>query len=94
MHWIPHNLSVLLKEIGRAGRQSDSIANGLLLFNEAIDDKLLGLWLKSALDGSDKSPAMEKAKNDMIADNVKSWHFVLCCLSWEMFALGAISFLQ
>ena len=64
----PRNLSVLLQVIGRAGRQSDSIGNGLLLFNEAIDDKRFGLWLKSALDGSDKSPAMEKAKHDMIAN--------------------------
>ena len=46
----PHNLCVLLQEVGRAGRQKDSIANGLLLCNEHIDDKCLGLWLKSALD--------------------------------------------
>jgi len=33
------NLSVLLQEIGRAGRKNQSIINGLLLVNEAIDDK-------------------------------------------------------
>ena len=37
----PRNLGVLLQEVGRAGRQKDSIANGLLLFNECIDDKRL-----------------------------------------------------
>ena len=85
----PHNLSVLLQEIGRAGRQDNSIANGLLLFNETVDDKHLGLWLKSALNGSDQSPEMEKAKVDMIADYVKSWCFVYAayhgkCLSWAL----------
>ena len=35
----PHNLSVLLQEVGCAGRQKDLIANGLLLFNDCIDDK-------------------------------------------------------
>ena len=41
-----------------------------------LDDKRLGLWLKSALNGSDQSPDMEKAKIDMIADYLKSWCFV------------------
>ena len=61
----------------------------MLLFNETIDDKRLGLWLKSALDGSDRSPGMAKAKTDMIADYVKSWRFVYAvyhgkCFSWAL----------
>ena len=83
------NLSVFLQEVGRAGRKDSSIANGLLLFNKTVDDKRLGLWLKSALNGSDQSPEMEKAKVDMIADYVKSWRFVYAvyhgkCLSWAL----------
>ena len=43
----PRNLG---QEMGRAGRRIGAKANGILLFNECIDDKRLGLWLKSALD--------------------------------------------
>ena len=46
----PRNLGVFLQEVGRAGRKPDNIAKGMLLFNEYIDDKRLGQWLKSALD--------------------------------------------
>lgn len=70
----PHNLCVLLQEVGRAGRQKDSIANGLLLCNEHIDDKCLGLWLKSALDLPLSD--LERAKHQMIANYVKTWRFI------------------
>ena len=47
--------------------QKDSIANGLLLCNEYIDDKCLGLWLKSALDCRDQpSSDLEETKHEMI----------------------------
>lgn len=39
----PCNLGVFLQEIGHAGRSPDSTANGILVFNEHIDDKRLGL---------------------------------------------------
>ena len=45
----PRNLGVLLQEVGRAGRAPGSTAEGLLCFNEYINDKRLGLWLRSAL---------------------------------------------
>ena len=48
----PRNLGVFLQEVGRAGRKPDSVAQGFLLFNEYIDDKRLGQWLKSALDST------------------------------------------
>ena len=35
----PHNLGVFLQEVRHAGRKPDSIAQGMLLFNEYIDDK-------------------------------------------------------
>ena len=35
----PCNLGVLLQEVGHAGRTADSTANGLLLFDEYIDNK-------------------------------------------------------
>jgi len=73
--WIgcPCNLGVLLQEVGHAGRKSDSVANGLLLFYECTDDKCLGWWLKTALD----------------ATYVKTWHFIYSvyhgkCLSWAL----------
>ena len=85
----PRNLGVLLQEVGRAGRQKDSTANGLLLFNECIDDKRLGLWLKSALDCSDASSQLEQVKNEMLTNYAKAWHFIYAiyhgkCLSWAL----------
>ena len=44
------NLGVLLQEFGRAGRKAGVIANAYLFFNESMDDKRLGLWLKSSLE--------------------------------------------
>ena len=37
----PRNLGILLQEFGRAGRKEGMVANGLLLFNEYIDDKAI-----------------------------------------------------
>jgi len=39
----PHNLGGLLQELDRAGRKPNTVASGLLLFNEVLDDKRLGL---------------------------------------------------
>ena len=86
----PRNLGVLLQEVGRAGRQKDSVANGLLLCNEYIDDKRLGLWLKSALDCRDKSSSdLERTKHEMIANYTKAWRFIYSlyhgkCLVWAL----------
>ena len=68
----PRNLSVLLQEVGRAERQKDSVANGLLLFNECIDDKRLGLWLKLTLNSSDESSQLEKVRNEMLTNYEKT----------------------
>ena len=46
----PRNLGVLLQEVGHAGRKPESSANGLLYVNEYVDDKRLGLWMKTLLD--------------------------------------------
>ena len=55
------------------GKKINSIANGLLLFNESIDDKRLGLWLKSSL----------------LTNYAKTWRFIYAlyhgkCLSWAL----------
>ena len=54
----PRNLGVLLQEFGHAGRKDGMVANAFLYFNECVDDKRLGLWIKEALDraidGDDK----------------------------------------
>lgn len=86
----PRNLGVVLQEVGRAGRQKHSIANGLLLCNEYIDDKRLGLWLKSALDCRDQSSSdLEETKHGMIANYIKAWQFIYSlyhgkCLLWAL----------
>ena len=40
------------------GRAAGTKTNGILLFNEYIDDKRLGLWLKTALDCQEKYRSM------------------------------------
>ena len=85
----PRNLGVLLQEVGRAGRAPGSTAEGLLCFNEYIDDKRLGLWLKSALSSGSEDPAMEQQKTEMISMYTKVWHFIYSiyhgkCLSWGL----------
>ena len=82
---------MLLQEVGRAGRMDDSIAHGLLLFNEYIDDKRLGLWLKSALENRDprKKEMLQERKDEMIANYVKAWRFIYSlyhgkCLMWAL----------
>ena len=54
-----------MHEVGRAGRKPGTIANWILYFNEVVDDKRLGLWLKLTLSstGSDKAAEADK-KND------------------------------
>ena len=63
----PRNLGVLLQEMGRAGRRPGAKANGILLFNEYIDDKRLGLWLKSALDCQEEDRSMQLGKADVLS---------------------------
>lgn len=86
----------LLQEVGRAGRKADSIANGLLLFDEYIDDKRLGLWLKTALHASTEDAALQSVKADMLSTYIKAWRFIYSvyhgkCLSWalSLFYAGA-----
>ena len=86
----PRNPGVLLQEVGHAGRQKNSTANGLLLCNEYIDDKRIGLWLKSALDCRDQpSSDLEETKHEMITNYVKAWRFIYSlyhgkCLVWAL----------
>ena len=63
----PTNLGVFLQEVGRAGRKPGSIAEGMLCFNEYIDDKRLGLWLRSALTKEPDGPDVEQKKSEMIS---------------------------
>lgn len=63
----PRNLSVLLQEVGQAGRTPE----GLLCFNEYMDDKRLGLWLRSASASESEDPAMEQQKAEMVSMYVK-----------------------
>ena len=66
----PRNLGVLLQEMGRAGRRPGAKVNGILLFNEYIDDKRLGLWLKSALDCQEEDCSMQLDKTDVLSTYV------------------------
>jgi len=85
----PRNLGVFLQEVGRAGRKPGSIAEGMLCFNEYIDDKRLGLWLRTALASESDNPAMAQKKVEMISMYVNVWHFIYSiyhgrCLSWGL----------
>jgi len=84
----PRNLGVLLQEFGRAGRKEGMVANGLLLFNEYIDDKRLGLWLKSVLDTATDDTA-EVEKCEIVSNYANAWKFIYSiyhgkCLSWAL----------
>jgi len=68
----PHNLGVLLQELGRAGRKSGSVATGILYFNEVVDDNRLGLWLKSALETKENDQRMEEVKLEIIHTYVQA----------------------
>ena len=85
------NPGVLLQEVGRAGRKSNSIAKGVMYFNEVIDDKWLGLWLQSALKSKDKDIGTEidKKRSEMIRAYIQVWKFIYSvydgkCLSKEL----------
>ena len=87
----PRNLGVLLQEFGRAGRKEGMVANALLYFNEYIDDKRLGLWLKSSLDSAaaTDNDAHDIAKAEIILNYTNAWKFIYSvyhgkCLSWAL----------
>ena len=84
----PRNLGVLLQEFGQAGRKAGEIANAYLFFNESMDDKRLGLWLKSSLE-SENDAAYEAVKADILSTYKKTWQYVYSvyhdkCLMWAM----------
>ena len=90
----PRNLGVLLQKVGRAGRKPNSIAKGVMYFNEVIDDKRLGLWLQSALKSKDKDIGTEidKKRSEMIHAYIQVWKFIYSvydgkCLSKELSVL-------
>ena len=84
----PRSLGVLLQEFGRAGRKAGVIVNAYLFFNETVDDKRLGLWLKSSLE-SEVDEAYENVKEEILSTYKKTWRFVYSiyhgkCLMWAM----------
>lgn len=95
----PRNLGVFLQEVGHAGRKPDSIAQGLLLFNEYIDDKRLGQWLKSALDLTVEDTPVEAVKSRILGTYThgQAWRFIYSiydgkCLSQALaFFYGGVS---
>ena len=85
----PRNLGVLLQEFGWAGRKEGMIANALLYFNEYIDDKHLGLWLKSSLDSATDDETHQIAKAEIISNYTNAWKFIYSvyhgkCLTWAL----------
>ena len=72
----PRNLGVFLQEIGHTGRKPDCTAQGLLLFNEYIDDKHLGQWLKAALDSSTNDPKVETVTLEILFTYTHAWRFI------------------
>ena len=72
----PRNLGVLLQEFGRAGRKEGMVAKAFPYFNEYIDDKSLGLWLKSLLDCTTSDEAHEATKSEVIQSYAKAWQFI------------------
>lgn len=72
----PRNLGVFLQEVGRVGRKPDSTANGMLLFNECVDDKWLGQWLKTSLKLSITDPKVEAVKTEILFTYTQAWRYI------------------
>lgn len=86
--WIdaPRNLGVLLQEFGSAGRKAGT---GELYFNEFVDDKRLGLWLKCSFDSRTNDDAHEAVKLEVLSSYSRTWQFIYSayhgkCLSWAL----------
>lgn len=80
---------MLPQEFGRAGRKEGMVANALLYFNEYIDDKRLGLWLKSSLNSASDDEAHEIVKAEVISNYTNAWKFIYSLyhgkyLSWAL----------
>ena len=71
----PRNLGVLHQEVGHAGRKPESSANGLIYVNEYVDDKRLGLWMKTSLDldPEKQSSKSEEVKAETLLMYTQSW---------------------
>ena len=85
--WIgtPRNLGVLLQEFGRAGRKAGTVAKRDLYFNEHVDDKRLGLWLRSSFDSRTNDDAHEAVKLEVLSINLhKNLAICVFCLPWKM----------
>ena len=67
-----------MQEFGRAGRKIGVTASATLYFNECIDDKCLGVWLKSSLDPRTTDNAHNAMKAEILATYTKTWQFVYC----------------
>ena len=72
----PRNLCAFLQEFGHAGRKEGVIANAYLFFNKSMDDKRLGLWLKSSLE-SENDAAHEAVKEEIFCTYVQE-NMVVC----------------
>lgn len=61
---------MLLQEFGQAGRKPGVSANAVLFFNECIDDKHLGVWLKSSPNPHTNDNAYDGTKAEVLATYV------------------------
>ena len=85
----PRNLGVLLQEFGCAGRKIGVTASATLYSNECIDDKRLGVWLKSSLDPRTTDNAHNAMKAEILVTYTKTWQFIYCvyygkCILWSL----------
>lgn len=73
--------------MGRAGRKPESVTKDLLYFNEVVDDKRLGLWLKSALKSKENDHTTEETKAEIIYTYVQAWKFIYTIYhgKWQIF---------
>ena len=60
-----------------------------LYFNEYVDDKRLGLWLRSSFDSCTNDDAHEGVKLEVLSSYTKTWQFVYSayhgkCLAWVL----------
>jgi len=64
-------------------------ANSILFLNESIDDKRLGVWLKTSLDPRTTDEAHDAIKAKVLETYTRTWQFAYCiyhanCLLWSL----------
>ena len=66
----------LASRIRKSRKEAWISGTWFITFNEVIDDKHLGLWLKSALESKEANAAVDRVKSEIIRTYIQTWKFI------------------